>query len=163
MTVVLSGSVILTGCKPTEKNYKSAYDAAVAKNKAEQTDPDLNLPADGFHRLGEPVKKELDGVSYFYKVARLTPLDKERELDSYGVAIAVYKMPTNCRAQVSNLREEGYEAAGGKSVDSEYYVFAGTYPTLEEAVKSAVDYQNRHKDTPYVGLPGAPVVIQCRR
>lgn len=163
LAFTLCAGLALTGCKPTEKNYKSAYDAALAKNKAEQTDPDLNLPSGGFQRLGEPEKRELDGITYLYKFQRLNPFESGIELQRYGVAVALYKMPTNCRAQVANLKEEGYEAVGAKSSDGEFYVLLATYPTLEEAVRNSVKYQQTHKDTPFVGLPDSPVILQTRR
>ena len=156
------GMIVLPGCKPTEKNYKSAYDAALAKRQAENNDPDLNLPADGYKRIGEPDRKTVNGKSYDYLFVRLKPLTEGQELQPYNVAVAVYKMPTNCAAQVKDLCAAGYQAFGAMSGDDRYYVIIGGCPTIEEAAAAADAYMAKNKDTVYVGLKDAPLLLQCK-
>lgn len=153
---------ILTGCKPTEKNYKAAYDAALSKRQAESEDPDLNLPAEGYTRLGEPEKKEINGKTYFYKFQHLHPLSEGVEMQPYNVAVSVYKMPTNCQSQVRDLCEAGYDAFGTRTGDDRYYTIVGSYPTIEEAAEAVDNYMRKHKDSIYVGLEGAPVILRCK-
>ena len=160
--LLLLGIVALGGCKPTEKNYKSAYDAAVAKRQAENNDPDLNLPADGYKRIGDPDKMTVNGKSYDYLFSRIMPLEEGRELKPYNVAVAVYKMPTNCVAQAQDLRSAGYQAFGGKTGDDRYYVIIGGYPPVEEAAAASDEYVAKNKDAVYVGLKDAPVILQCK-
>lgn len=160
--VVMAGVIVMPGCKPTEKNYKAAYDAALSKRRAEDSDPDLNLPAGGYQRLDEPGKKNINGKSYFYQFLRLKPLTEGDGMKPYNVAVAEYKMPTNCSAQVSDLVEAGYKAFGARSGDDRYFVFVGGYDTLEEAVSALESYVRKNKDAVYVGLPDNPVIIQTK-
>lgn len=158
----LSGLLLLTGCKPTEKNYKAAYDAALSKRQAEKSDPDLNLPAGVYQRLDEPGKRDINGKSYPYQFVRLKPLDADWVLDPYCVAVAVYKMPTNCQAQVHDLREAGFKAFGAKAADDRYYVFIAGYETIEDAAANVDKYVTKNKDAVYVGLPESPVIIRTK-
>lgn len=160
--LLLTGFVSLTGCKPTEKNYKSAYDAAVAKRQAENSDPDLNLPAGGYQKIGAPVIKEIGGKDYDYLFVRAKPLNEGDEMHPYNVAVSVYKMPTNCQSQVRDLRDAGYAAFGVKTGDDRYYVIAGSYPTIEEAASAADAYAAKNKEAVYVGLGASPLILQTR-
>lgn len=162
LAIALSGFLILTGCKPTEKNYKAAYDAALSKRQAEESDPDLNLPAGGYQRLDEPGKKEIDGKSYSYQFLRLKPLDENQKLSPFNVAVAVYKMPTNCNSQVGDLVSEGYPAFGARSGDDRYFVIIGGFTTMEDAASAVDEYKRKNKEAVYVGLSDNPVIIQIR-
>lgn len=157
--VLLSGVVAMTGCKPTEKNYKSAYDAALAKRSAEAADPDLNLPSGGYRRVGDPEMKSVNGKDYPYLFVRLKPRSEGAAMKAYNVAVSVYKMPTNCDAQVADLRSEGYPAFGAETGDDRFYVIIGSYPTLEEAASGVDEYTSENKEAVYVGLP-SPVIIR---
>lgn len=160
--MLLTGIVALSGCKPTEKNYKAAYDAALAKRQAENNDPDLNIPVNGYQRIGDPGKKTVGGKSYDYLFARVKPLADNVEMQPYNVAVAVYKMPTNCEAQAKDLRSAGYQALGAKTGDDRYYVIIGTYPTVEEAASAADAYAAKNKEAVYVGLGESPLILQCK-
>ncbi|MBD5358466.1 MAG: hypothetical protein HDR88_16015 [Bacteroides sp.] len=162
VAIVLSGSILLPSCKPTEKNYKAAYDAALAKRQAEEHDADLNLPAAGFTRIGDPEKKEINGKQYDYLFLRLSPLNADAEIKPYNVAVAVYKMPTNCEAQVKDLQAAGYKAFGAKATDDRYYVVVASLSSLEEAADEVDKYMSKNKEAVYVGLKGTPTILQCR-
>lgn len=164
MALALSGIVILTGCKPTEKNYKAAYDVALAKREAEQNDPDMNLPVGVYQRLDAPQIRKIGDKEYYYQFVRLKPLDESVKMSPYNVVVSVYKMPTNCEAQVSDLQASGYNKAfGAKSGDDKYYVIIGSYTSIDAAAAEIDSYVKKHKDGVYVGLPEAPVIVQTQK
>ncbi len=163
LILTLSGFMVLTGCKPTEKNYKAAYDVALAKRQAEQNDPDMNLPVDGYQRLDAPKAMKVGDKEYDYQFVRLKPLDDSVKMNPYNVAVSVFKMPTNCEAQVSDLKESGYDAFGARSGDDKYYVIVGSFTNLEAAAAAIDNYVKIHKDSVYVGLSDNPVIVQTAR
>lgn len=149
----------LTGCKPTEKNYKSAYDAALGKREAAMADIDVNIPEGTLQQVDGPQLKEVDGVKVYLLNRRLKPEGEGISLPArYNVAVGTYKMNTNCIAQSVALKEEGFQAFAAKDSEGEYYTIAGSFPTLTEAVTFYKKYE-AGKNRVYVGLPSAPVII----
>lgn len=163
MIITFMGIIGFSGCKPTEKNYKAAYDAALAKRQAEQNDPDMNLPVSGYHTMDSPQVKRIGDKDYYYQFVRLRPLADSVKMHAYNVAVAVYKMPTNCEAQVADLRELGYNSFGAKSADDRYYVLIGSYPEMQAAAAEIDNYVKNNKNGVYVGLPESPVIVQTKR
>ncbi len=164
--IILTGAVVSlmlcgTACKPTEKNYKAAYDVAQQKRKAEATDPDMVLPAGGLQRLDAPRKQIIDGDSVYVITSRLKFTGGlENQMHKWNVAVASYRMPTNCAAQVSDLFSKGYKSFSAESPDGNFYVIAASFDTLKEAAAFAKEYNVGKKPEVYVGLPGAPLIIE---
>ena len=150
---------LLTGCKPTEKNYKSAYDAALGKRQSSMNEIDGNIPEGKLQQVDGAQLKEVDGISVYVLNKRIYPAEENMSLPgNYNVAIGAYKMITNCKAQSEVLKEEGYSAFPAKEPEGMYYTIAGSFPTLSDAVKFYSEYQ-RGKGKVYVGLPDAPIII----
>lgn len=157
--LLLCAIIALSSCKPTEKGYKSAYDAALNKREASKADIDVNLPPGAIQQVEGPQLKEVDGVYVYVMNKRIVPADFVMELpQNYNVAIGEYKMNTNCKAQAESLLSNGYHAFPAKDEEGKYYTIAGSFPTLSEAVKFYQEYQ-KGKNRVYVGLPSAPVII----
>ena len=149
----------LIGCKPTEKGYKAAYDAALGKREAVKADLDADVPEGALQEFDGPQLKEVDGVNVFILNQRIRAAEVGQTLPGkYHVAVGMYKMITNCKSQVEALREGGYEAYVAKDVEGIYYTIAASFASLSEAVKFYEKYQ-KEKDRVYVGLPNAPVII----
>ena len=154
--------ISLSACKPTEKGYQAAYDAAKNKREASISDLGVDLPAGAFQEVDGPQLKTVDGVQVYVLNERLKPETFFTELPgNYNVAIGKYKMITNSKKQAEELRKGGYEAFVAKTSKDVYYTVASSFATLEEAVKF---YQELQKDKKrvYVGLPEAPVIIYSR-
>lgn len=150
---------LLPSCKPTEKGYKSAYDAALGKREALKADIDVDLPDGALQSVDGPQLKEIDGVKVYLLNQRISPVEEGVSLpESYNVAIGSYKMNTNTKAQAQALKEEGYNAFSAKDTEGMYYTIAGSFPSLSEAVKFYQEYK-AGKDRVYVGLPNSPVII----
>lgn len=162
IVLLMLASVALVGCKPTEKNYKSAYDAAVNKRQASETlDSDLGIPGGKLQQVDGPATRVVNGDTVYVTVQHLKFVDGvEHEMHRYNVAVCAYKMKTNCAAMVSDLFSKGYQAFGVQNSEGMFYVIAGSFNTLDEA--AAFDRSFRTKETQHVysGLPSAPVIIE---
>ena len=146
-------------CKPTEKNYKAAYDAALGKRQ--QSDLDIPIPGGTLLVDGSPRKVTVNGDSVYISNEKLKSEDGTGYVKHrYNVAVGSYKMLTNCSAHVSDLVNKGYEAFAAESSQGKYYVIAGSFDSLEEAASLAVSFSSREKKAFFVGLPGAPVIFE---
>lgn len=152
-------SVFTGGCKPTEKGYKAAYDAALNKREKTQADYDSTVAVGIVQQADGPLLKRVNGEDVYLLSEIIKPLDETpAEKLTYNVAVGCFKMPTNCLALVNDLRQEGIDAFGAKSGEDKFYVIAGTFDELGKAVEFDVDYKNNQKRA-YVGLPDAPIII----
>lgn len=155
----LIGLLFLGACKPTEKGYKSAYDAALGKRQASMAEIDANIPTGALQQVDGAQLKEVDGVKVYVMNQRIKPAETVMELPSpYNVAVGCYKMITNCRSQSENLLFEGFHSFPAQDAEGLYYTIAGSFDNLSEAVKFYKEYQEG-KGRVYVGLPDAPVII----
>ncbi len=161
---IIACLALISGCKPTEKNYKSAYDAALQKRKAAETiDADLVMPGQKLQSLDGPNIQIIDGDSVYVMVKRVKALEGE-SVNSlpYKVAVSQYKMKTNCLAQTKDLKEKGYEAFAVTDGDANCYVIAGAFVSLPEAAVFTKQFRQKEKSHVYSGLPSAPVIIESR-
>lgn len=148
----------LAGCKPTENNYRKAYEAARSKKKAEETDPDIDIS--NMIREGVPRRTVVEGDSAYVRYEPLSVYGdlKPASLMAYNVAVGCYKMRSNALSDAENLRAAGYESFLLRNGKEEYYVITGTYTTLPDAVSAMREFMRKHKERPYVGLPEEPVI-----
>lgn len=151
--------IFFSSCKPTEKGYKAAYDAALGKREAAKADVDQSVAVSAFQQEDGPQLKEVNGQQVYVLNQRLAPANNEPEVlpGSYNVAIGTYRMITNSNSQASDLKAEGFNAFPAKDSSGKYYTIAGSFTSLDEAVKFVE--QLKKKDRIYVGLPEAPVII----
>ncbi len=161
--MVIAALVLLAaGCKPTEKNYQAAYEAAQNKKKAEVVDKDMILPAGGLQRLDAPKSIEVDGEKLNVKhiFIKFAGEGESPSIDRYNVAVAKYKMPTNAFAQSEDLRSRKYDAFPVEGNDGYFYVIAGTFSTLNQAASFIREYKQQNGVEQLVGLEGEPLVIE---
>lgn len=153
--LLLAVAISAVSCKPTENNYKAAYDAALNKRNR-----DADITGGQLVSLDGPRLQKVDGDSVYvlYSILRLEDAVKE-DADKYNVAVGAYRMPANCDSQVEVLRERGYRSFSGEGRDGMYYAFAGAFPTIGEAAAFIRKYRSDNKGMSYVGLPGSPVVM----
>lgn len=152
-------ALMFVGCKPTEKNYKSAYDAALAKR--EQAAAEQMRPATGLLSDDGPTMKVVDGDTLFVTRERLRLPDGKRPEGEWGVAVALFKMSTNASATVDNLKEAGLPTAVYvKGTEGRHYALADITATLDSARVVVKDFRHAFPDYPFIGLPGAPVIIR---
>lgn len=151
----------LTGCKPTENNYKAAYDAALAKR--EHADADRQALADGHQVLSlyGPQKRTIDGRDVYVETRAVRPEGEgaPSTRPRYMVGVAVFRMGANAKALAERLRGEGYEAFLGRDSDDRLWVVIPGGSDIREAAGICDAFRSRHPDMPWTGLPGTPVVI----
>ncbi len=151
-------ALMLVSCKPTEKNYKAAYDAAL-KKRAEAAEQQMR-PATGLLSDDGPQLRIVDGDSIFVLRERLRLLDGSRPGGNWAVAVGVFKIDTNAKASSADLNAAGWKSAPpAKAQAGKFYAVADTLTSLQDARKRAAEFKLAFPDYPYVGLPGAPVLI----
>lgn len=156
-------ALCFTSCKPTEKGYKAAYDAAQNKREAVQADVRNQGAISELQEIDGARLQEVDGVKVYVLNRIIRPIEETDTLKGqYNVAVGSYKMATNSKAQAADLRKEHYDALAVKDAEGMYYTVAGSFPSLSEAVKFYDKYRTG-KDRAYVGLPKAPVIIYTPR
>lgn len=151
-------ALMFVGCKPTEKNYKEAYDAALARRReaaAEQMRPATGLLSDDGPQL-----RVMDGDSVFLLRERLYELDGSPVRGRWSVAVGLFRMDTNAKAAAGILRQKGFhEAKAVKSKGGKYYAVSAETASLDSARIAAKAFVTAMPEYPYVGLPGSPVMV----
>ena len=157
---------LMAGCKPTEKGYREAYDAA--KSKREQKDPDEDLMTGGHKLLGlESTNwRVIAGDSLQVQHLFLKPTDNEKWQQSgpYRLAVAMFKMTTNANSMLEDLKKKGslkpVIATDGK--DS-YYMIAGSATYLDSLGNVLNTFRKENPGFQYIGMPqSAPAIIVGR-
>lgn len=157
-------ALMAVACKPTEKNYQAAYEAARNKRNAEKApDADMALPAGGvLQQLDAPRTMNMNGEQLRIKRLFINYIGEGESpsIDRYNVAVARYKMPTNVKAQTRDLAAAGYEAFPVEGADGYYYAIATTLPTIEEAADFVKKYKDNHSPSQFVGLDEDLLIIE---
>ena len=152
-------ALMFASCKPTENNYKSAYDAALEKREA--ANREQMIPATGLLSDDGPQLRVLDGDSIFVLKEALRRGEPAEKLTGWSVAVALYKMETNATANAEDLRESGWKNAFAAYAKGEkWYVVVDNVSTLDSARMVSKLFIKKHKGYPYVGLPKKPVLIR---
>ena len=146
-------AMVLAGCKPTEKNYRAAYDAAVGKRQAEQA----ALAADGLISEDAPRPMYMDGDTIYFSN---DIVKADHEMKAVNVAVAMFKMSTNARSGAKALQEAGFDAFPAQAVGDKWYVIAGTFEDLPAARTFIKDFAAKNPGYPYIGLNDHPAIIR---
>ena len=156
----------LTGCKPTEKGYRQAYEAA--KSKREQKDPDEDLLTGGHKLLSEEATnwRIIDGDSLQLQHKFTKPVDagKWPQSGPYRLAVAMFKMTTNANSLLSDLKKgrslEPVIATDGKDT---YYIIAGSATYIDSLSNVLATFKHENPGFQYIGLPeGKPIIMVGR-
>lgn len=152
--------LLLPACKPTENNYKAAYEAAKNKREKDASDPDIYIPGGKLIDDNAPQKQTIEGLEYFVRYEPLKLVDGEGPLKRFNVAVASYKMTANALSHWERLSKE-YPGAIVLQNDKELYlVCTGSFATPAEAAEAVTMFIQRHPDAQFVGLDAnAPVII----
>lgn len=154
----------ITSCKPTEKNYRTAYEAALAKREAATRDDDFDVSR--MVRDDLPRRERVGYDSVFVRREALTVYGSEpKGFLLCNVALAYFKMRSNAEAMAQRLRDEdGLDAFLLQDKREGLYVIGASFASLPEAVKWMREFASAHHDFVYVGLPDEPVIeIPLRR
>ncbi len=163
MTVLLG---MLWSCKPTEKGYRQAYEAA--KSKRDQVDPDEDLLTGGHKLLSQEATnwRVLDGDSLQVQHMFLRPTDgvKWPQRGPYRLAVAMFKMTTNANSMIEDLQKRGslqpVVATDGKNT---YYIIAGSASYVDSLGNVLKTFKKENPGFQYIGLsPERPVIMVGR-
>ncbi|MDE6338946.1 MAG: hypothetical protein K2K97_04055 [Muribaculaceae bacterium] len=146
-------ALLLVGCKPTEKNYRAAYDAAIGKRQAEQK----ALDADGLIAEDAPRPMYMDGDTIYFANDVLKADDR---LKALNVAVAMFKMNTNAISGAKALQDKGIDAFPVQAFGDKWYIIGGAFANLDEARAFMKEFRAKNPDYPHIGLGGHPVIIR---
>lgn len=158
-----TAALLFAGCKPTEKNYKAAYDAAMIHKENSLADRGVTVPLQGDASIALR-KVGSDSIWVSHSRFSIDNPDSDGQIAApgrYGVAVASFRMPTNARAMSSDLRKKGYKSVAATDGREKWVVVADFYSSLEEAAAGIREFQKRNPQYIYVGQP-APVVVLLR-
>lgn len=164
---------LIAGCKPTEKNYKEAYEAAQAKRNAVNISNGVNAPLQGDDSFSIKV---VNGDSVWVCHSRISllpiagdnsqapdadsqslPAERFREL-KYGLIVGSFSMPANANALAADLKRMGHIGVPATDGLSKWYVLSDLYPTLDDAIEGSKAFHRENPTYIYVGIP-APLIV----
>ena len=152
--------LLLAGCKPTENNYRSAYEKAVeaAQRKAEAEMESIN--GEKMESLDGPRVEVIDGDTILIARNRIKPFETSLEKPCKGgVAVARYSMPTNAKRHADDLRKGYPESFVGFDGEEYYYVIIETVDNSTEAASIIRKFKVTRPEYNYIGLQGTPLLI----
>ena len=165
LTMCLLGGMLYS-CKPTEKGYRQAYEAA--RNKMEQKDPDEELLTGGHRLLSEEATnwRVIDGDSVEMEHKFIKPLKDSAWPQSgpYRLAVAMLKMTTNANSMLTDLKKgrslTPVIATDGKDT---YYIIAGSATYADSLGNVLKTFKRENPGFQYIGLAGGrPLIIVGR-
>ncbi len=157
---------LLYSCKPTEKGYRQAYEAA--KSKREQVDPEEDLLTGGHKLLNEESTnwKVIAGDSLQVQHMFLKPINGEKwpQKGPYRLAVAMFKMTTNANSMLDDLKKKGtlkpVVATDGKD---KYYIIAGSATYADSLGNVLTTFKKENPGFQCIGLtPAKPVIMVGR-
>lgn len=157
---------MLYACKPTEKGYQQAYEAA--KSKREQADPDEDLLTGGHKLLSQESTnwRVLAGDSLQVQHIFLKPIDgvKWPQNGPYRLVVAMLKMTTNAKSLLTDLQGKGslkpVVATDGKNT---YYIIAGSATYIDSLGNVLTTFRKEHPGFQCIGLtPAKPLIVVGR-
>lgn len=163
--LMAAAATLATGCKPTEKNYRQAYE--VAKAKKDYVDPDTEILTGGHKLLEEEssnwkiIGTDTLQVQHFH----LKPADGVwPEEGPYRLAVAMFKMDTNSKSLLADISKKGTMkpviATDGKE---RHFIIAGSATTADSLEKVLSTFHKENPGFRYIGMtPEKPLIIVSR-
>lgn len=154
-------ALALCACKPTEKNYQSAYDKAFEAAQRKVETETESIDGRVMESLNGPRIQIIDGDTLYISTDRMRPFETtvDKDKGKVGVAVAHYKMPTNARKHMQALAEEYPDAIVVNDGQENYYVVIAIVPQVSEAIPIIRNFKSYHPDFRYIGLPQGPLTI----
>ena len=148
--VILLASVLTLcmACKPTEKNYKLAYDKAKEKARAGLSDNEYEMML--LNDLPPYLRTSTDSVRGFKEgiIWQYTPLsvDSGHKVNAgqYNLAVGKYSMLTNAKAHADRLGADGWRTHVFRNGEPVYYVVVKISNDLDTVARAAHGYLSRY-------------------
>lgn len=158
-------SFLFVSCKPTEKNYQAAYDAAKAKR--EYVDPDQALLTGGHALLDDDSSNwlRIGADSLELQRIRLKPLQGEwPHPGPYRLAVAMFKMDTNAKSLAADLSsQKDITPLIAKDGQDRIFLTIGSASTPDSLAAPLAAFRRQNPSFAWIGLtPPRPIVIYSR-
>lgn len=149
------------GCKPTEKNYRSAYDVAREKHDREQREReelrrDLGIGEGVIQDVDDYTLSDIGGEQVWVRHLNFARTDS---VSMYAVGVATFKMDTNARAMASDLVADGWHSARCAGADKSWFVIIGESSNETEAIGILRRFRDASPKWQYVGQPGIALLV----
>lgn len=160
--LAVAGIIILfPACKPTENNYRAAYEAAQGAVERKARQEAESASGGKLEAIDGPRRENFDGETIMVGRRRVKAFETTLPDDGrrVGVAIARYSVPTNARRHLEDVKQEYPEALIATDGTDNYYVMIERVKTIPESVDPIRVYRAKHPDYGYQGLGGEPQVF----
>ncbi len=154
--LALAGMTV--SCKPTEKNYRAAYDTAMIKRQAEeearrQLEKDLDIVGEGLLEEVDGTRREvLKGDTVWTLHMRFALRDS---ILPYSLAVARLSMRANALAMTE--QHPGWKAA---SSGDNYYILAAQSNSLDSILHARRAFLRSNPGFHAIGLTDVTVIVQ---
>lgn len=158
--------LLAVGCKPTEKGYQQAYDAAKAKR--EYVDPDAALLTGGHKLLDENSSNWIATgtdtlqLQHFY----LKPENGESwpQNGPYRLAVAMFKMNTNSNSLLRDISKRGgLKPVVATDSKDRHFLIAGSASSADSIRYVLERFRKDNPGFRYIGMENEePIVVVSR-
>lgn len=148
------GLLALAGCKPTEANYRQAYETAMQRRQEQLQ----GIPVEGAlvdDSDFNPVRIGTDTLWRARFGLRMADTTQRRPYTRYAAGVAQFKMKANAEAVSRDLRANGFpDATVGTSSSDRWVSLIGVFETDSAAQAAALAFPRKLPGFHHVGLPG---------
>lgn len=151
-------------CKPTEKNYQAAYDRAFEAAQRRAQAQESSATGATLNSM-EGIRTEVVGSDTLLVGGNsVRPFETTIRPDgnSIGIAVANYKVPTNARRHLADLKKEYPDALIATDGEDNYYVMVKRVASLPDAADALRVFDLAHPSYSYLGLSGRPLLLYIR-
>lgn len=148
VVVAIYAALSLTCCKPTEKNYKLAYDKAMEKARQGITEDEYqwmlaeSLPR-YMHGETDSVRAFPEGIIWQYTPEAVDSGRKTKPA-SFNLAVAKYSMLANAKAHADRLAGDGWPSHIFRTGEPVYYVVVKMSDNIDTVAQAAHNYMARY-------------------
>lgn len=160
--ILLTMLIGMAACKPTEKNYRSAYDVALEKREREKREGEERRREMGLE--DGAILQDADGVRRISVgerevLSRNLNFARADSVKTYAVSVGTFRMPGNAKAMAADLDAEGFPGTRALKSGDNYFIVIGSGEDASEGVELMDRFSASKPDWQYVGQPGILMVI----
>lgn len=137
--LTIMAACTLWGCKPTEANYRAAYE--IAKQKKEQQNEAVPEGA-SLQKYDMPSEMIVNGDTLMILKTYVSPVEDgaitRETMKRYNLVVGQFKQVFNARQMQKRLSANGYPEAGILKVRSQDYLVISNPVSTTEEVKAAL-------------------------
>lgn len=159
LTIAVASLAVLSACKPSEENYRKAYEATVAKNGKKTVEGTVYNRYREMQRTAQIALADGDTISVRHENVTLTKDGggSAETAGEYNIVVARFKQIFNAKAMSERLTSMGYSPFIVQTREPLYYVVAATCATPAEA---AEQLRRISSDSRLSFQAGCPWVLQ---